>query len=428
MKKIKFLLIAFFLLSTIEGAFCGTNYPLSYSKTLPDSRMVGIWRLSSYKYIEILYDGTFNMYEYNHEKKVFDPNINMNFNWEDLPNNPGQFYYTSLIDGASGKKHIFISYNRTKWLNTGFEHIKIDFDEKNNLIEIEIPHYSLFRIVKNKEIDFGDYFNSLDFESPEQLQNIIKRNINNKELFAQPVIGSKVSLVPKTITDSEILGLGASKYSSCPAGRQYYLSGLLGLWEGEGDDYLYQFYLDKKEGRIREILYSKYNHEKKYKQVWDQPLNVSALNDKYYIYEDPNKKQYFYKIISNPGSVDKLYYTNPNVDLSLCNSTTEVRDKLYSYINKYETDLINGNRYPLHRVSEEVLKEKEKKDDNLGLALILLLGLAIFSGDGSSNPAPSNNSTWEARPSTPYGYDREGQPIYDKVSPLYYDQYGNKKW
>ncbi len=84
-----------------------------------------------------------------------------------------------------------------------------------------------------------------------------------------------------------------------------------------------------------------------------------------------------------------------------------------------------GDGGVFNKVSAETIKEKNNQ--RLALGLLLLLSVGLFSGDGNVEQT-TYNQAWDSKPSIPFGYDREGNPVFDNITPLYFDQNGNRKW
>jgi hypothetical protein len=212
--------------------------------------------------------------------------------------------------------------------------------------------------------------------------------------------------------------IGFSFVSMGSSGTNYYLSDLLGWWEGSGQ--VFQFYNSPKENRIRILTYEKQANGK-YIRLGDFPLNViKAVNGEYYfeilitILSVPMYQPFRYRISNR-----KLYTNSIESDLLDFRTSSAYMSRIV------DGSLKNDEGGTFRRVTVEEIKSQD--NSKLALGLLLLLGVAVFSGDGGSQ-STSNNATWDPRSNTPYGYDYNGSPVYDKSTPLYYDQYGNKKW
>lgn len=218
---------------------------------------------------------------------------------------------------------------------------------------------------------------------------------------------------------------GTAPVSMCKEGLDYYKTALLGLWETPNRDQQLLFYQDQNANRLR--LIKNQVEDGRYLLKFDVPLNVTKIDNDIFLFElDYDSTLYRpiqYEISNNSLTISSISY-----DLSTFTYSEGLAAHIKSGILSNPNGFL-GKPFTLNKKSKEQHKSERissEINDAYAFILVMLLGMANGSGDGGSSS--SYNLIFEGGPAQPYGYDREGYPVYDKFTPLYYDQYGNKKW
>lgn len=221
---------------------------------------------------------------------------------------------------------------------------------------------------------------------------------------------------------------GTAPVSMCKKGLDYYKTALLGMWETTSKDQKLQFYEDKRSSRIRLIKYQIENG--RYMLKFDLPLNVTQTDNGLFFFEIDYDNN-LYKPIKYEISNDRLTLASVNYDLSPFTFTEGLAALVKSGIGSNQEGFLSQPIVLSRKTATQIQQEQQTVSDNsnrdaAGLALLLLLGMAIFSGDGGNSSSNNQSSNEQRRIES---YDKYGMPYYGGFTTrdVGYDQFGKKQ-